>query len=109
VAAVRAVCRDLDPQGHYHWNIHGGVAIRSDVANLRDGNSCLRDVVGVFEAAMGSQRKQKDLKRKLQLIMDVHMAATEGIHTHVDCVKGTGGSELLLSMLRKDWRQMSCS
>jgi hypothetical protein len=31
-------------------NIHGGVAIRSDVAKLRDGNSCLRDVVGVFDS-----------------------------------------------------------
>ena len=75
-------------------NIHGGVAIRSDVAKLRDGNSCLCDVVGVFDAAMGSQRKQKDLKRKLQLIIDVQMAATEGIHTHVGGVKDTGSSEL---------------
>ena len=83
-------------------NIHGGVAICSDVAKLRDGNSCLRDVVGVFDVAMGSQRKQKDLKRKLQLIMDVQMAATEGIHTHVGAVKGTGGSEYVAKRLATD-------
>ena len=90
-------------------NIHGGVAIRSDVAKLRDGNSCLRDVVGVFDVAMGSQRKQKDLKRKLQLIMDVQMAATEGIHTHVGAVKGTGGSEYVAKRLATDAKFASAS
>ena len=83
-------------------NIHEGVAIRSDVAKLRDGTSALRDLLGDYDAAMGSKRKQKDMKRKLQLIMDVQTFATDDIHTHMGAVKGAGSSEYVAKRLATD-------
>ena len=90
-------------------NIHEGVAIRSDVAKLRDGTSALRDLLGDYDAAMGSKRKQKDMKRKLQLIMDVQTFATDDIHTHMGAVKGAGSSEYVAKRLATDAKFASAS
>ena len=51
-------------------NLHHGVAIRSDVARLRDGTSCLREVVENSGKGSLSLTAQKEMKRKLQVLLE---------------------------------------
>ena len=102
-AAVRAVWRyGIWIRTVFIMNIHHGVAMRSDVAHfahLRDGISCLRELGESLGKETISKREQKELKRKVQVIVDAETVVTNDLHSQVSGVSGTGGSKYVARRL----------
>jgi hypothetical protein len=73
-------------------NIHNAVALRSDVAHLRDGTSCLREVVESLRKGSLNQSAQRSLKRKLQVLVDAQTAITNDLQ---HCKRSTQVTQLL--------------
>ena len=64
------LCDDIWIRAVFIMNIHNAVAMRSDVAHLRDGTSCLREVVENSGKGSLSLTAQKEMKRKLQVLLE---------------------------------------
>ena len=90
-------------------NIHNAVAMRSDVAHLRDGTSCLREVVEGLKKGSLSQSAQKALKRKLQVLVDAQTAIANDLHSQVSGVIGTGGSHYVAKRLATEHKYSALS
>ena len=90
-------------------NIHNAVAIRSDVAHLRDGISCLREVGKMLGKRQLSINAQKELKRKLQVLVDAQTAITNDLHSQVSGVIGTGGSHYVSKRLATEHKYSALS
>ena len=103
------LCDDIWIRAVFIMNIHNAVAMRSDVAHLRDGTSCLREVVEGLKKGSLSQSAQKALKRKLQVLVDAQTAIANDLHSQVSGVIGTGGSHYVAKRLATEHKYSALS